>query len=186
VNRPEVGRAFVAVRPPEEVLDAVAARLGEPLARRRSQWHFTLVFLGAVARLAPVQDAVAEVAAAQAPFPLRVGGAGAFPNERRARVVWLGLEEGRAGLEALNAALGAALEPLGYAREGRQYHPHLTIDRLRVPGPVGHVLEAVGSGPVGPEWTVGEVVLYQSRTSPAGATYTALGRFPLGTGTLSP
>jgi 2'-5' RNA ligase len=180
VNRPEVGRAFVAVRPPEEVLDAVAARVGEPLARRRSQWHFTLVFLGAVAHLAPVHDAVVGAADAQAPFPLRIGGAGAFPNERRARVVWLGVEEGHAGLQALHAALGQALEPLGHPREERPYHPHLTIDRLKVPGPVGRVIERLGSGPVGPAWTVGEVVIYQSRTSPSGALYTALARCPLG------
>lgn len=187
MNRPEVGRAFVAVRPPETVLDAVEARVAEPLrssplalrAERRSQWHFTLVFLGAVARLAPVEDAVMEVCAGHPRFDVRVGGAGAFPAERRARVVWLGVEQGGAGLTALNAALGKALGPLGYVPEDRAYHPHLTVARVKVPGPAGALLEAIGTEAVGPAWTVEEVVLYESRTAPSGATYVDLGRFPL-------
>ena len=188
MNEPEVGRAFVAVRPPEAVLDAVEERVGEPLAasplvlrpERRSQWHFTLVFLGAVARLEPVKDAVREAAAGSPPFSLQVGGAGAFPNDRRARVVWLGAEEGAGGLIALNGALGKAFEALGYPREERAYHPHLTVARVKVPGPVLPLLEAIGAGPVGPAWTVADVVLYESRAAPSGATYTVLGRFPLG------
>ena len=183
----EVGRAFVAVRPPEAVLDAVEERVGQPLAasplalrpERRSQWHFTLVFLGAVARLEPVQDAVREAAAAQAPFSLRLGGTGAFPNERRARVVWLGVQEGAGGLGALNAALCKGFEPLGYAREERPYHPHLTVARVKVPGPAGPLLEAIGPAPVGPAWSVNELVLFESRTGQSGATYSVLGRFPL-------
>ena len=138
------------------------------------------MFLGAVARLEPVQDAVREAAAAQAAFPLRVGGAGAFPNARRARVVWLGTQEGAAGLEALNAALAKAFEPLGYPREERPYHPHLTVARVKVPGPAGPLLEAIGPDAVGSAWTVDEVVLYESRTASSGATYIELGRFPLG------
>jgi 2'-5' RNA ligase len=187
VNRPEVGRAFVAVRPPEAVLDAVEERVGEPLAssqlvlrrERRSQWHFTLVFLGAVAQLEPVKDAVREVAAAHAPFSLRLGGAGAFPNDRRARVVWLGVTEGGLRLEALNAGLSTALGPLGYPPEERPYHPHLTVARVKVPASAGPLLEAIGPAPVGPAWTVDEFVLYESRTAPSGATYSVLDRFPL-------
>ena len=187
MNRPEVGRAFVAVRPPETVLDAVEERVAQPLsssnlvlrAERRSQWHFTLVFLGAVAELAPVKDAVREAVGGCPPFSLEVGGAGAFPSDRRARVVWLGTREGASGLEALNACLAKAFEPLGYPREERRYHPHLTVARVKVPAPAGPLLEAIGAAPVGPAWTVDEVVLYESRTAPSGATYSVLGRFPL-------
>ncbi len=187
MNRPEVGRAFVAVRPPEGVLDAIEERVGEPLAsstlvlrrERRPQWHFTLVFLGAVARLQPVKDAVRTAAAACPPFSLQVGGAGAFPNDRRARVVWLGGAEGAAEVVALNAGLWKALAPLGYPPEERPYHPHLTVARVKEPGPAGPLLEAIGPDAVGPAWTVDEVVLYESRTSSSGAAYIELGRFPL-------
>ena len=41
------------------------------------------------------------------------------------------------------------------------------------------MLAALGADAVGPEFTVGEVVLYESRLSSAGATYSVLGRFPL-------
>ncbi|HET9728860.1 MAG TPA: 2'-5' RNA ligase family protein, partial [Acidimicrobiia bacterium] len=44
-------RAFVAIVPPDAVLDAVAARLrgvdlGEVRLTRREQWHVTIQFLG--------------------------------------------------------------------------------------------------------------------------------------------
>jgi len=41
------------------------------------------------------------------------------------------------------------------------------------------VLAAIGSDPVGEAFTVGEVLLYASRLSPQGSSYTVLERFPL-------
>jgi 2'-5' RNA ligase len=49
-----------------------------------------------------------------------------------------------------------------------------------MPGEVEAVLAAVGAGAVGPEFTVGEILLYESCLSPRGSTYTVLERFGLG------
>jgi 2'-5' RNA ligase len=50
---------------------------------------------------------------------------------------------------------------------------------MRDAGDVRAAVEGLGSEPVGPAWNVGEVLLYESRLSPKGATYTVLERFPL-------
>src|SRR5947209_15246288 len=59
--------------------------------------HVTLLFLGEVDALEVVEvcRAVRGVAGATAPFSFGAAGVGAFPNLRRPRTVWVGVEEGR-------------------------------------------------------------------------------------------
>jgi RNA 2',3'-cyclic 3'-phosphodiesterase len=177
----------VAVKPPEDVLDAVAAAV-EPARsvrvglrwEQRERYHLTLQFLGPIARLAPVVDGLAAVARERGAFTFRLGGAGAFPKPGRARVAWIGAATGGPELTALGGAVGTALLPLGYEPDRKELHPHLTLARLKVPDDVRDVLAAIGPDPVGEAFTVGELVLYESRLSSKGPTYTALERFPLG------
>jgi 2'-5' RNA ligase len=176
----------VAVKPPEEVLDAVAGAV-EPARsvrvglrwEQRDRYHLTLQFLGPVPKLAPVVDGLAAAVGDRPAFPLQLGGAGAFPKPGRARVVWMGAAVGGADLVGLAAAVAAALRPHGYEPDRREFHPHLTLARLKVPDNVAGVLAAIGPEPVGEAFTVGEVVLYQSRLSSKGPAYTVLERFPL-------
>jgi 2'-5' RNA ligase len=61
---------------------------------------------------------------------MRLGGVGAFPNFRRARVVWMGVEH-EARLELLHHDVEVACEALGFELEGRAFRPHLTLARVR-------------------------------------------------------
>jgi 2'-5' RNA ligase len=176
----------VAVSPPEDVLDAVAAAVVPARSARvglrweqRDRYHFTLQFLGPVARLAPVVDGLAAAVEARRGFSLRLGGAGAFPKPGRARVVWMGAALGGPDLVALAGAVAAGLRPAGYEPDRKEFHPHLTLARLKVPDNVSDVLAAIGPEAVGEAFTVGEVVLYQSQLSSKGPTYTVLERLPL-------
>lgn len=176
----------MAVRPPDEVLDAVAAAVaaGRAVAdglrwEQRDRYHLTLQFLGPLPRLGPVVDGLAAAVGERTAFPFRLGGAGAFPTPRRARVVWIGAASGGEDLVGLAGVVSAALVPLGHEAERAPFRPHLTVARLRVPGPVGPVLAALGAEAVGAAFTVSEVVLYESRLSSQGPTYSVLERFPL-------
>ena len=93
-------------------------------------------------------------------------------------MVWIGAAGGGDALIGLSGAVSAALAPVGFEVD-RPLHPHLTVARLKVPGDVGPVLAALGPDPVGAAFTVGEVVLYESRLSSQGPTYRVLERFPL-------
>lgn len=176
----------MAVKPPEEVLDVVAAAV-EPARsvrvglrwEQRERYHLTLQFLGPVGRLAPVVDGLAAAVGERPAFSFRLGGAGAFPKPGRARVVWIGAALGGSALVSLAAAVAGGLRPHGYEPDRKEFHAHLTLARLKVPDNVAEVLAAIGPEPVGDAFTVDEVVLYQSQLSSEGPTYTVLERFPL-------
>lgn len=172
-------RLFVAVRPPADVLEAVeevvapARRaLVGPRWTTPDQWHLTIQFLGQVPdeQVTDVSRALESVSKIQ-PFPVRLGGGGAFPRVSRGRVIWLGVTAGAEGVADLARAVNVALAPLGFEPEEHEYHAHLTLARLKVPGDVGPAVETLGDGPVGGAFVVSEVVLYQSRLSRAGARY---------------
>jgi RNA 2',3'-cyclic 3'-phosphodiesterase len=180
-----MARAFVAVRPPGGVLAAVASAVASAEGSvtgarwtRNEQWHLTLQFLGNQADL----DAVAGGLGALAlrPGQLQVGGWGAFPSERRARVLWLGVVEGAEYLAQLAAAVGALLAPLGHEPEDRGYHAHLTLARLARPADLRAAVAALPADPVGAPFTAEEVLLYESTTRREGAEYRVHARFPLG------
>jgi 2'-5' RNA ligase len=181
---PEVGRAFVAVVPPDDVLDAVdtaAASIEVPSTARRTtrpQWHLTVQFLGNKVDFAAVAGALEPLAIRGA--PVQLGAAGAFPTERRGRVLWLGMREGDALLAQLASAVGALLAPVGYAPEARPFHAHLTLARLKAPADLRPVVAALGAGPVGRAWRADEVVLFRSKPGRGGSEYTARARIPLG------
>src|SRR3989442_1092556 len=124
-------RLFVAVDLPSEIRDAlesdVVARLRDavPGARwtRPEGRHLTLKFLGEVADegVDAVEDALAGTLEGAGPFDAARRELGAFPSFRRARVLWVGADEGAAAMPALAARVDDALEPLGFAREARPF-----------------------------------------------------------------
>lgn len=101
---------------------------------RPEKLHLTMKFLGEVddvgaARLAAAADAVS---ASHRPFEMTLGGVGAFPNFRRARVVWMGVES-EPRLELLHHDLELACREAGFEVEGRPFRPHITLARVRAP-----------------------------------------------------
>jgi 2'-5' RNA ligase len=180
-------RAFVALVPPADALDALERVLApvRPVAPprlawpRRAQWHLTLQFLGRVDDVDALAHALASTLTEERAPVLGLGGAGAFPTAARASVVWIGLDQGAGEVSALAAAVGSALRPLGHEPDGRAFTPHLSVARARRPLPVASLLRALGDGPVGPTWEAREVVLMESDTRPSGAVYRELERVPL-------
>jgi 2'-5' RNA ligase len=180
-------RAFVAVVPPANVLDAVEVIVA-PLRRvappgmkwsRRAQWHLTLQFLGAVDDVDVLIDSLVGNLHGRPPVRLGLGGAGAFPSVSRASVLWIGLDDGHDALASLAGAVERATEPLGVEPDFRPFHPHLTIARPSRARPMGPVVAALGDGPVGPAWDAREVLLMESNTRPTGAVHREIAHFPL-------
>ncbi len=97
-----------------------------------SRLHLTLKFLGAQPdeALSPLTAAMTDVAAKHRTFRMRVAEIGAFPNFRRARVVWMGIER-EPRLEFLHHDVELACEALGFELEGRPFRPHLTLARVK-------------------------------------------------------
>jgi 2'-5' RNA ligase len=182
-----VARAFLAIKPPPEVLDAIAAHV-EPVempgARRtpREQWHYTLQFLGNDADLDVVATAFAREPLAAGAAHLRVGGADAIGRRRRARILYLGLCAGADWMRLVVEQVGARLEPLGYTRdaESKDFLAHLTIARFREPTDLRPLCAQLGDDPVGPPWRTDELILYESVLSSEGARHSERARVPTG------
>ena len=180
-------RAFLAIKPPPEVLDAIASRLetvATPGARRtpRDHWHYTVQFLGDHADLDVVTAAFARSPLTAGAGELRVGGADAIGRRRRARILYLGLRDGGDWMRAVADQVAARLEPLGFARdeEAKDFLAHLTIARFREPTDLRPLCTEIGDDAVGPPWRAREVILYESRLSSEGATHIEHARLPTG------
>ena len=169
-------RLFVAVRPPDAVLDAVAAlrRPERPDVRwtTRSQWHVTVRFLGEVADPDPVV-AVLD-AAPLAPCEARVGPA--VTRLGRGVVV---LPVG--GLDALAAAVATATAGVGRPPEPRVFSGHVTLARVRR----GPVRDLVGER-IDLRFPVTDVRLVRSHLGGSGARYEDVHVWPLGRATKRP
>ena len=146
-------RTFIAV----ELAPSVITRAGDLIDKLRvaaaeinwvrpQQMHLTLKFLGDVpdTETPDICRVVSEVAADFEPFEITCRGAGAFPNAKQPRTLWIGIEDGADELKNLQVALDDALKAkLGFAKEPRGFHPHLTIGRVKreLPGSHGELTQ---------------------------------------------
>jgi 2'-5' RNA ligase len=96
------------------------------------QFHLTLKYLGEQpeAVVAPLSAVVDEVADRSREMDLTIGAVGAFPNFRRARVVYLAVEPDPK-LELLHHDVEVSCARMGFPIEGRPFRPHVTIGRER-------------------------------------------------------
>jgi RNA 2',3'-cyclic 3'-phosphodiesterase len=177
-------RAFLAVFPPPGVEAALAEYVGSLRRELRDlAWvkpgnlHLTLRFLGDIE---PAQVELARAAADAAvrgrpAFDVSLRDAGAFPSLARPRVAWLGVEEGRAALVDLAAALEAALVAAGLGRADKPFAAHLTVGRVRQELPPSALPRLFASHPSpGFRFRATELRLVESRLDPRGAVYTPL------------
>jgi 2'-5' RNA ligase len=178
-------RIFIALDIPVEI----RARLSEYMERERAlapeaRWarveglHVTLKFIGHVddAVVEQIKAALASIKAV--PFEVKFTDVGFFPNPNAARVFWAGVDGGD-HLPRLASTIDAALEKLGFPRETKPYHPHLTLARTSS-RPLRELKPLLTDPP--PQFgtmTAREFFLYQSQPQKGGSKYTKLERFGL-------
>lgn len=179
-------RLFIALDIPAEV----RARLTEYMERAQAlapqaRWarveglHVTLKFIGHVddAAVEKIKAALRPIKAV--PFDVKFTGVGFFPNPNAGRVFWAAVDGGD-GLPKLASTIDAAMEKLGFPRETKPYHPHLTLARTSS-RPLRQLKPLLdGSPPQFGTMTAREFFLYQSQPQKGGSKYTKLERFSLG------
>ena len=169
-------RLFVAIVPPPEALEHLAAALesvqavqGEALAwTTTEQWHLTLAFLGEVddVRRERVEQRLARAASRSPPLDLRISAAGAFGSPKRARVLWAGVDGEATALSRLADSVQAAARRSGIPIEARRYRPHLALARCRAPVDVTPALEQLSTY-AGPVWVADTIRLVRSHLGAA-------------------
>lgn len=178
--RPE--RLFIGVPLTEDARQTIARSLpknlpGKPVAPE--SWHFTLRFLGSTT--AEAREKVVGLlgaAACGAPFTVRFTELGAFPRPNRARILWLGIDDGAERMIQLAAIAEASARIAGFAPETKPFKPHLTLSRIDPPVSVSALLATKLR--FGINMRVDSVVLYRSRLGGGPARYEEVVRFSLG------
>jgi RNA 2',3'-cyclic 3'-phosphodiesterase len=182
----ESARTFVGLFLGPELGACVAERVKAALDTapfrppRPETLHLTLAFLGGVPRerLEPLAAELALSLGAPPAPELRLEGTGAFPDARRARVLWVGVGERRAGeLHGLRSAVFAGVAAAGIARESEErFRPHVSVARpRRAPSPAP---EAFARLALELPWTPAEVALVESVPGGGGSRYEVRARFP--------
>ena len=175
-------RLFIAIELPDD-LKRELGRLKVDIPGARwvpvDQIHLTLAFLGEVEEAA-VERLTGELARVQAPeFQLCFSGTGCFPDRRRPRVLWIGLEP-NPRLNVLAAGVREAVLACGIPQEERPFSPHISLARLKLspPGEFEAFLDQ-HKKPRLPALHVREFTLFLSRLTPQGAEHTPVRTFPL-------
>jgi 2'-5' RNA ligase len=179
-EKPE--RLFIGVALSDEARRAIALSLpkilpGKPVSP--VNWHFTLRFLGSTT---PDQRdkvlALLRAATCGAPFTIRFNELGAFPRANKARILWLGIEEGAERMIQLAAIAEAAARSVGFEAETKAFKPHLTLSRIDPPVSASAL---IASKPrFDARMTVDSLILFRSRLGGGPARYEEVVRIALG------
>jgi 2'-5' RNA ligase len=178
-SRPE--RLFIGVPVTPDARVAIARALpkslpGKPVAA--DKWHFTLKFLGATPEDARDQIITQLGSSKLGPgFQIRFSELGAFPNARRARILWLGVSQGGERLSELAAIADAVAHNAGFAAESRRFTSHLTLSRIDPPQNITALLAQKHRYDIA--MSVRELVLYRSRLGGGPARYEEVAKFGL-------
>ncbi len=182
-------RIFIAVDIPKGVgnlMPMIKSFVPTPLGEIRwlSGWslHLTLSFLGDIndEKIPEITDALSQIKPG-GPIPVSIENTGLFPDEKNARVLWLGIKKGHQELSDLQKSVDKALLKYKSSGELDNFVPHITIGRVNHtvrPGALDFSMFLnVEYTPI--KFTLDNFVLYESQLLPAGAKYTAIKRFTL-------
>ncbi len=183
-------RSFIAISLPEDIVKRLAqqvASIKEVVPRDVIRWvqedniHLTLKFLGNVPSndLKEIANSIQRLAARHAAFAFEVVSFGCFPNLNSPRTLWIDIREPSGALSSLQSDLEDELAGLGFPRERRRYHPHLTIGRVKrnvhrdAITALAESLTQVKVGRIGVV-QVRDIRLMRSDLHPTGAVYSQL------------
>lgn len=170
----------------QQIRDVLAAAPADVRWVEPENLHLTLRFLGEVQadRLEPIENVISDAVRAQRAPELQLGGLGVFPARGAPRVVWCGMQRGGEALRVLVGRLEKGLQPLGFAAEDRPYTPHITLGRVRSrhnSAALRRTCETTAAEDF-VAFVPTEVLLVESRLSPAGARYSVRRRFAFAEG----
>jgi 2'-5' RNA ligase len=178
-------RAFVAVDLDPEIKDSLS-KLINRLSRieadirwvKKQGMHITLKFLGEVpeSKIPGIVQAIRKACNCRNSFHLSFKGTGFFPPQSRfPRVLWAGIEQSP-DLFALHKKIEDEFKKLGFPKENRRFHPHLTLGRVKTNKNITSVLEELEDHKelIFGNMQTERVTLFRSTLKPTGAVYDVL------------
>lgn len=180
-------RIFLAIETPKNIKQKVT-ELTSGIKKRTShvKWvvpenfHINLRFLGNVSeeKISKLIESLKDLRFDK--FKLELKGVGAFPSKNYIKVLWLGVVSDT--LSKLKNGVDARLTRIGFAKENREYVPHMTLARVKTASSKEQLLKFIteNSDKELGNFEVENFYLYESRLSPKGPEYIELHKFELG------
>ncbi len=183
-------RLFIACPVPEEIKKKIANLEGgfrgsnaDVKWVRPESIHLTLKFLGEVNedKIPEINNRISKAIEGFSVFHAVVEKIGVFPDWRRIRVVWVGIEDGQKELKELSNRIEDKMASIGFKKEKRGFTAHITIGRVRSGKGIDRLTDMVREKS---EVSLGiiqinEVLLMKSMLRPEGASYECVERFNL-------
>lgn len=175
-------RLFIGIGLPDRCREEIARSVlslrerGDGIAWTRPEnLHLTLKFLGEVPgdRVEALAGGMGRAARDVRPFDLVLEGGGGFPSIDSPRILWVGIRDPLDPVRKLHQNMENVLAEAGFPREGRSFHPHVTVARVRNRLPRGRS-ERIAAAMSGKRFGIvpsESVRLYESRLSSSGAVY---------------
>jgi 2'-5' RNA ligase len=188
-------RAFIALEIPAKVQKEIHQATSKVRSEIGSlvRWvpaenlHLTLKFLGDIssAHVEFLTQMLRAEADSHRCFDMHFTGLGSFPNPKRPRLIYIGIQAS-AELIALQHAVESGADKLGYRSKDRGFSPHLTLGRIKHASQMAaadqqkirHALERTQNDSLGIA-RVDYIHLYKSDLKPTGSEYTKLFSAPL-------
>jgi len=182
-------RLFIAVDISEDARAAASgliATLREQFPVKGVSWskpenlHVTLKFLGDTgeATEANLIETLSRIGERARPFHLQLE----KPELLGKRVVSIAVRSNSQTVFSLEMAIDTECERLGFPREGRRFHPHLTLARIRQSENARELGKRFLQTKIEPlSFEVRDIVLYESELGAGGSVYRVVRRFGFGT-----
>ncbi|MEK7742474.1 MAG: RNA 2',3'-cyclic phosphodiesterase [Nitrospirota bacterium] len=183
-------RCFISLELPEELKKNIYGYIEKLKAAGADvKWippenlHLTLKFLGDTTEelLKSINERLISLSKSHDRFSLQISGAGAFPNIKYPRVVWLGVHDSEEIIK-LQHDIDESMAGLGFKRDEKQFTPHLTIGRVKSMRNKDALikelatLKEVDFGKI----EVINITLMKSELKPGGAEHFKLSEIPIG------
>ena len=177
------------------------ASLRRAVPEARASWsrpeniHLTLKFFGdiPITAVENVSTSTAHAVEGLVDFKIQVSNPGVFPSHGSPRVLWIGVRDVTGKLAELHARLENEAAKVGFEKETRAFHPHLTLARFREhqrrtkqssaeEAQLARALVSEHKDTQLPsmEIAVSELLVIRSELSREGSRYTVVSRHPLG------
>jgi len=178
-------RLFIGIKIPDEIKkeveESVISDLRKKIREARivpsENLHLTLKFIGETSEnnIPSIEKIIDSSIETFLPVRATVRGAGIFPDEKNARVFWIGVDS-QGTLKKLNNIIETELEKAGISKKENRFKEHITIARFKsVPkiASLKEILERYKDEVFG-VMDIIEIELIKSELKSSGPVYTTL------------
>jgi 2''-5'' RNA ligase len=182
-------RTFIGIFPPPHIQSAIAEiqsslKIDTSVIRWENQnkFHVTMKFLGDVPpeQLHQLQSSLNQNGQSIPRFEITLTNVGCFPAIHTPKIVWIG-SSGDENILFANCftAVENACVSAGFKKEERQFHPHMTLGRVK--GKISeNLIKKIENTTFEPlQFLCTELLIMKSDLSPSGSAYSQLSSIPL-------